>query len=73
MRFYTRQHVHYWGIDLHARSFYLCILDQEGADEELWPLLVRKIPPKGGDRPAGVLCDRSLTISTRRDPLSQLL
>ena len=30
MRFYTRQHVHYCGIDLHARSLYLCILDQEG-------------------------------------------
>jgi transposase len=30
MTFYTRQHVHYCGIDLHARSLYLCILDQEG-------------------------------------------
>ena len=30
MRFYTRQHVHYCGIDLHARSLYLCILDQKG-------------------------------------------
>ena len=30
MRFYTRQHRHYCGIDLHARSMYLCILDQEG-------------------------------------------
>ena len=30
MRFYTRQHVHYCGIDLHARSLYVCILDQEG-------------------------------------------
>jgi transposase len=30
MRFYTRQHVYYCGIDLHARSLYLCILDQEG-------------------------------------------
>ena len=30
MRFYTRQHVHYCGIDLHVRSLYLCILDQEG-------------------------------------------
>ena len=30
MRFYTRQHRHYCGIDLHARSLYLCILDQAG-------------------------------------------
>ena len=29
MRLYTRQHVYYCGIDLHARSLYLCILDQE--------------------------------------------
>ena len=30
MRFYTKQHKFYCGIDLHARSMYLCILDQEG-------------------------------------------
>jgi len=30
MRFYTRQQRHYCGIDLHARSLYLCILDQAG-------------------------------------------
>lgn len=30
MRFYTRQHKYYCGIDLHARSMYICILDQEG-------------------------------------------
>jgi hypothetical protein len=24
MRFYTRQHLHYCGIDLHARTMYLC-------------------------------------------------
>ena len=31
MRFYTQQHQYYCGIDLHARSMYLCILDQNGA------------------------------------------
>jgi transposase len=31
MRFYTKQHKYYCGIDLHARSMYLCILDQNGA------------------------------------------
>jgi transposase len=30
MRFYTRQHKHYCGIDLHARTMYLCILNQGG-------------------------------------------
>ena len=30
MRFYTKQHRHYCGIDLHARSMYVCILNQAG-------------------------------------------
>jgi transposase len=30
MRFYTKQHRYYCGIDLHARSMYLCILDPQG-------------------------------------------
>src|SRR2546426_3172263 len=30
MRFYTQQHKHYCGIDLHARAMYVCILDQAG-------------------------------------------
>ena len=30
MRFYTKQHRYYCGIDLHARSMYVCILDQQG-------------------------------------------
>lgn len=30
MRFYTKSHRHYCGIDLHARTMYLCILDHEG-------------------------------------------
>jgi hypothetical protein len=31
MRFYTQQHRHYCGIDLHARMMYLCVLDSAGA------------------------------------------
>jgi transposase len=31
MRFYTKAHKHYCGIDLHARSMYVCVLDREGA------------------------------------------
>ena len=30
MRFYTQQHKFYCGIDLHARSMYLCVLHQDG-------------------------------------------
>jgi transposase len=30
MNFYTQQHKYYCGIDLHARSMYVCILDQDG-------------------------------------------
>lgn len=30
MRFYTQEHRHYCGVDLHARSMYVCILDQRG-------------------------------------------
>jgi transposase len=30
MRFYTQQHPFYCGIDLHARTMYVCILDQGG-------------------------------------------
>jgi len=30
MRFYTKQHKFYCGVDLHAKTMYLCILDQEG-------------------------------------------
>src|SRR5437763_17166494 len=30
MRFYTNQHPFYCGIDLHARTMYVCILSQDG-------------------------------------------
>jgi len=30
MNFYTQQHKHYCGIDLHARAMYVCMLDQAG-------------------------------------------
>jgi len=30
MRFYTKPHKFYCGIDLHARTMYLCVLNQEG-------------------------------------------
>jgi transposase len=31
LRFYTTVHKHYCGVDLHARTMYVCILDKEGA------------------------------------------
>lgn len=30
MRFYTKEHPYYCGIDLHTRSMFVCILDQKG-------------------------------------------
>lgn len=30
MNFYTRQHLYYCGIDLHAKTMYLCIINQQG-------------------------------------------
>jgi transposase len=48
MRFYTRQHLHYCGIDLHTRSLYVCILDQKGKT-----LVHRKLP-----------CDREQLLKT---------
>src|SRR3989304_7392109 len=30
MRFYTKQHKYYCGIDLHTKKMYLCILDSTG-------------------------------------------
>ena len=30
MKFYTKQHKFYCGIDIHARMMYACILDKEG-------------------------------------------
>jgi transposase len=41
MRFYTQQHRFYCGIDLHARSMHVCVLDQAGA-----VLLDRNLPAR---------------------------
>ena len=30
MRFYTEQHLYYCGVDLHARSMFICIIDSQG-------------------------------------------
>lgn len=44
MRFYTQQHQHYCGIDLHARSMFVCITDQAGKI-----LVHRKLPCDAGE------------------------
>ena len=41
MRFYTKQHQFYCGIDLHARTMYLCLLNQAGE------ILVHRNMPAG--------------------------
>jgi transposase len=43
MRFYTQQHQFYCGIDLHARTMYLCILNRDGE------ILVHRNIPAGPD------------------------
>jgi hypothetical protein len=65
MRFYTKQHKFYGGIDLHARTMYLCILNQDGeiilhhnmktAPE---PLLKAIAPYRGGL----VVCNEHINI-----------
>src|SRR5262252_8780881 len=41
MRFYTQQHQFYCGIDLHARTMYLCIMNRDGE------ILVHRNMPAG--------------------------
>ena len=41
MRFYNTMHPYYCGIDLHARSLYVCIIDQSGE-----VLVHKEIPAK---------------------------
>jgi transposase len=50
MRYYTKQHKHYCGIDLHTNKMYLCILDQAGeivlhrnirTDPEIFPHAIK--------------------------------
>ena len=41
MQLYTKRHRHYCGIDLHARTMHVCILDQDGKE-----LISKNIPTK---------------------------
>jgi transposase len=62
MRFYTTNHKHYCGIDLHAKNMYVCIMSQEGkvllhrnlkTDPELF---LSTIAPFRDDLVVGVEC-----------------
>ncbi len=63
MRFYTGHHRYYCGIDLHARTMYLCILDHESGKILLHrnlrsepELFLRTIEPYRDDLVVGVEC-----------------
>ena len=72
MRFYTGQHRYYCGIDLHARTMYVCVLDHENGKVVLGTIPTRprsRIPtPSSASRPFPVSdasCpSRSSTSST---------
>ena len=62
MRFYTTQHRFYAGIDLHARTMRVCILDHQGTvvfDRNLpchFPTLLQALAPYRDDVVVGVEC-----------------
>jgi transposase len=63
MRFYTGQHRYYCGIDLHARTMYLCILDHESGKILLHrnlrsepELFLQTVEPYRDDLLVGVEC-----------------
>ena len=63
MRFYTGQHRYYCGIDLHARTMYVCVLDHSTGETVLHRNLrsepeafLRAIAPYRGDLVVGVEC-----------------
>jgi hypothetical protein len=72
MRFYTRQHRHYCGVDLHARTMYLCVLNQAGEillEENLRcdpQLFLRAIAPFRDDMVVAVECIFTWTVRGNR-------
>jgi len=44
MKFYTQQHKFYCGIDLHARTMYVCILNPGSYPEIFWKRLKLCLP-----------------------------
>ena len=64
MRFYTSQHPFYCGIDLHARTMYVCVLSQDGE-----VMLRRGMLPQAYGYPAERRATRDLL--RRRLPLTR--
>ena len=60
MRFYTNQHKFYCGIDLHARSIYVCIWSQDG--EILLHRNMKAVPQGRGPLSAGPGCGRRMYL-----------
>jgi len=56
MRFYTRQHRHDCGVDLHVKMMYLCILDDR--TEKICALDTRR-----ADRCSAALCTERFTAA----------
>ena len=48
MRFYDRQHRYYAGIDLHARTMHLCVLDSAGC--VVWDVNLATLTGRHGAR-----------------------
>ena len=55
MNFYTQQHKHYCGIDLHAKAMSVCILDQTGT------ILVHKNLPTTSTLKRGLVQPQAVT------------
>ena len=51
MRFYKQPHAFYCGIDLHARTMYLCVLDHAGHK-----LLHKEVPVRRPPQPGAFCC-----------------
>src|SRR5438093_13411908 len=65
MRFYTKQHPFYCGIDLHARTMYVCILSPDGE------IVLHRNMPASPDafsrpsRPIGTILSSPSNVSVR--------
>ena len=67
MRFYTGQYRYYCGIDVHARTMYLCILDQD-TGKVLLHRNLRRASPSSSFEPSSPIvtpwaCSEDLTGS----------
>jgi len=64
MKFYVKQHKYYCGIDLHARTMYVCIIDKEGAIVKQKNIFICGVPPPHG----GILFAHAQKVSKNAFP-----